>query len=351
MPDIFSTRVKPSRQQIRFLPTRDFSRKKLAVIIPALNEARTIGQVIAAIPRVITGINETEIIVISDGSTDGTATEAKKHGANVIEHPTNRGVGAAFQTGIKAALQCGADLIVNIDADGQFNPTDIPQLIAPIQSGHAEFVTTTRFGDPRLIPAMPPLKKWGNYLMAAIVNFITKKNFTDVSCGFRAYSREAALRLTLFGNFTYTQETFIDLAFKNIPMVELPLPVQGERQHGRSRVASNLWRYGLKTATIIFRAARDYQPQYFIGLPGILIFLIGIFGGLFLTWHFITTGQTYPYRSLVTVSGVFIIVGFLMLFISLLADMLHRNRIIIEEAVYLARKNTYDKQNNKQHPS
>jgi glycosyltransferase involved in cell wall biosynthesis len=316
---------------------------RLAVIIPALNEDKTIASVITGIPRNMPGVASVETFVVDDGSTDQTVNVARAYGATVISHDTNKGVGAAFHSGLRSALASGADIIVNIDADGQFNPADIIHLIKPIQSHSVDFVTASRFADPALTPKMPWIKLLGNRLMTSIINFITKKSFTDVSCGFRAYSREAALRLTLFGHFTYTQETFIDLAFKNISMAEVPLAIRGVRQHGRSRVADNLWRYGLKTATIIFRAARDYRPHYFFGLPGLLIFFLGFGSGLFLFQHFLRTGQTFPYRSLVQLSGVLIIVGFLLLFLSLLADMMHRNRIIVEEAVYHARRASYDR--------
>jgi glycosyltransferase involved in cell wall biosynthesis len=316
--------------------------QKLVVIIPALNEAKTIEAVIRAIPRHISGISQVEVIVIDDGSTDATARLSQAAGATVVEHKQNMGVGAAFHSGIRAALEAGADIIVNIDADGQFNPDDIPTLIAPVQRGDAGFVTTTRFGKKEFFPDMPTIKRWGNQWMVYIINFLTGQKFTDVSCGFRAYSREAALKLVLFGHFTYTQETFIDLTFKNIVMMEIPLKVRGEREFGKSRVASNLWRYGVKSATIIFRAARDYYPFYFFGVPGIGLFVAGLVGMIFLMIHYLQTGQTYPYRSLVPLSGILIIIGFLMFFMSMLADMLHRNRKIQEEILYLNRKMAFD---------
>ena len=315
--------------------------RKLVVMLPALNEEKTIADVLGRIPRQMEGFDEVELLVIDDGSSDATVKLAKDAGAKVVSHPENMGVGAAFHTGIRTALQAGATLIVNIDSDGQFNPLDIPELIAPILQGRAQFVTATRFADPALTPKMPAAKLWGNKTITRMINFLTKKHFTDTSCGFRAYSREAALRLTLFGHFTYTQESLIDLSFKHITMMEVPLKIRGEREHGKSRVASNLWRYGLKAATIMFRTARDYKPHYFFGVPGLLIFGAGVFAGLFLLQHYLATGQTSPYRSLVQLSSVLVIVGFLLLFISLLADMLHRNRVIAEEAVYHARKASY----------
>lgn len=314
---------------------------QLSVVIPALNEEKTISSVIAQIPKNIAGIDRISVIVVNDGSTDSTAQKAQEMSASVVHHPYPMGVGAAFHSGIKKALEMGADYIVNIDADGQFNPHDIPTLLAPIMEGKAQFVTATRFAKEEFMPEMPAIKVWGNKMMVRIVNAITGKKFTDVSCGFRAYSREAALRLTLFGRFTYTQESCIDLAFKGISMKEVPLKVRGEREFGKSRVASNLWRYAVKSASIIFRAARDYQSFYFMGVPGLLVFGIGFIAGLFVTIHYLQTGQTSPYRSLVTASGMLMIMGFLLFFISLLADMTHRNRVLIEETLYLARKQAY----------
>ncbi|OGY37042.1 MAG: hypothetical protein A3E36_00425 [Candidatus Andersenbacteria bacterium RIFCSPHIGHO2_12_FULL_45_11b] len=322
-------------------------RTQLAVVIPALNEEKTIGAIIDRIPGSLPGISDVRIIVVNDGSTDNTSNIASEKGALVISHATPTGVGYAFQIGIKKALEIGADYIVNIDADGQFNPEDIPLLLAPIIAGTSEFVTATRFARAELLPEMPVIKIWGNKWMVRIINAITSKKFTDVSCGFRAYTREAALRLTLFGRFTYTQESFIDLAFKGIAMTEVPLRVRGQREFGTSRVASNLWRYGIKAITIIFHAARDYKPFYFIGAPGIAILSLGVCSTLFIAWHYIATGQTSPYRSLVTASGVCIIIGFLLIFISFIAEMTHRNRVLIEEALYLARKSAYGNRDHK----
>lgn len=311
---------------------------KLVVIIPALNEQQTVAGVITAIPRTIAGINHIEAIVIDDGSADSTAEKARAAGAAVISHQRTMGVGAAFHTGISEALRRGADIIVNIDADAQFDPADIPALLKPILDGRASFVSCSRFARPDLVPRMPAIKLWGNRWVIRIVNLITGKKFTDVSCGFRAYTRDTAMRLNLFGHFTYTQETLIDLAYKGVTMAEVPLKVRGVRPYGKSRVASNLWRYAVKSAIIMFRAAKDYQPIYFFGIPGFLIFLAGLACATFVLIHFLQTGQTSPYRSLVTVSGTLVIVGFLLLFQAMLADMMYRNRVILERTLYLLRK-------------
>ena len=164
---------------------------RVLVMIPALNEEVTIQGVIETIPRDIPGVSSVEVVVIDDGCTDRTAQLSREAGASVISHGQNLGVGVALHSGLDEAIRRGVDVAVNIDADGQFNPNDIPKLIQPILDGSAHFVTASRFKDPSLIPQMPPMKIWGNHRMAQIVSYLIGKRMFDVSCGFRAYSREA----------------------------------------------------------------------------------------------------------------------------------------------------------------
>ena len=166
---------------------------KLIVIIPAYNEEATIKEVISKIPKVNERISKTEIIVVNDGSSDKTKEKAEEAGALVISHIGNKGVGKAFQTGIENALKRKADILVNIDGDGQFNPNDIPKLISPILDKEADFVTATRFSDGKLIGNMPFVKKIGNKMFTSLTSKLVGQKFTDTQCGFRAYSREAAL--------------------------------------------------------------------------------------------------------------------------------------------------------------
>ena len=189
---------------------------RLHVVLPALNEEETIGEVITAVPRELPGVDLVEVVVVNDGSKDRTAERALQAGARVVNHPTSHGVGAAFQTALNDCLERGADLIVSVDADGQFDPADIPLLIEPILAGEAEFATASRFKDPSLTPQMPRLKLWGNRMMSRLISRLTGQTFFDVSCGFRCYSRRAALNLHLMGRFTYTQEVFMNLAFNII---------------------------------------------------------------------------------------------------------------------------------------
>ncbi len=320
----------------------------LVVIMPAPNEEATIASVIGRIPRAIDGIAQVEVVIVDDGSTDSTAQLARDAGADVVSHVRNMGVGKAFATGIDAALKLGADIIVNMDSDGQFNPEDIPTLIRPILEEGYGFVTCTRFGKPEYIPQMPGIKKSGNRLMCHTVNrVISNAKFTDVSCGLRAYSRETALRLTLFGSFTYTQESFIDLASKGIHMTEVPLRVRGVREFGKSRVASNLWNYAFQTLPIIILAMRDTRPLAFFGILATFFFTVGSLLSGFVSLWFLFTGGTYPWTSLVTIGAACLIMSVLIGTIALIADQLGRVRKTQEELLLRARQEQYRK---REHP-
>ncbi len=316
---------------------------KLLVIIPALNEEASIQSVIGAIPKSFPGVDAIETIVIDDGSTDRTAELAEEAGAQVVRHGRNRGVGAAFSTGLHAALAAGADIVVNMDGDGQFDPGTIPELVRPVLEDRADFVTCTRFAKRELVPEMPWIKRSGNRIVAGIINLLTGHEFTDVSCGFRAYSRETALKLNLFGDFTYTQETFLDLVQKRVRIAEVPLPVRGEREFGESRVASSVTRYAARAGSIILLALRDTRPLIFFGLMGLIVIFLGLTAGGFVLGHWIATGQTTPYQSVIILSAVLLILGFLLVVLALIADMLGRIRRNQDHILYLLRKRLWDR--------
>jgi glycosyltransferase involved in cell wall biosynthesis len=315
---------------------------KLIVTVPALNEEKTIAQVVSGVPRNIPGITQTEVIVLNDGSTDQTAKIATKAGALVINIVGRPGLGTVFRTGLERAMRRGADIIVNIDGDMQFNPADITKLVQPLLTDEADFVTCSRFSDPSLMPTMPGVKYWGNKVVTRIINWVCGgTNFSDVSCGFRAFNREAAYRMTLFGRFTYTQECFIDLFGKGLRIAEVPLKVRGVREHGKSRIASSIWKYATNSLPIILRAMRDIQPLKFFGGIGAIIGLPGIGIALFVTGRYIHRHKTSPFTSLIPISGAMIVVGFLLFVLALLADMLARHRRISEELLYLTRRRVY----------
>ncbi len=320
---------------------KDKEHKQIMVFIPAYNEAETIAQVIKSIPKKIKGL-KVIILVVNDGSMDETAMLAKKAGALVVSHSRNLGVGQAFQTGLEEALRLDVDVLVNIDADGQFNPKDIPKLVEPIIKQQADFVSADRFTNFKTSKRERPVymsrvKYYGNLMMSALFSFLAGQKFSDVSCGFRAYSKKAILSLNLMGKFTYTQESFLDLATKGLFITQVPVQVKyfPDRE---SRVAHNIFSYAYKTLKIIIRSFRDYKPLLFFIYLSIIPGLLSILAGGFLLYHYLITGQFTPYKSvgfafiyLSTLTIALILVGFL-------ADMFVRLRINQEKMLYLIKQ-------------
>ena len=313
----------------------------LLIIIPAYNEKDLIVSVIKNIPEFIKGIDEIKVLVINDGSTDKTVQIVQlETEAIVISHSENRGVGAAFHTGINYALKNRADIVVNIDADKQFNPSDIPKLIQPILNNQADFVTASRFIEKEFIPEMPKIKLWGNKKIASLISWLIKKKFYDVSCGFRAYNKEAILNLNLFGQFTYVQEVFLDLSFKGLQIKEIPIQVKYFPKRC-SRIYKGAFHYTVNTLKIIFKTLRDYRPLKFFGLIGLIIFFLGLIPDIFVIVYFFQTGGFTPYKAF-GLMGIFLnIVGLAILFLSLLADMLYRIRMNQEKMLYYEKKRYY----------
>ena len=302
---------------------------KIGLLIPAFNEEENIGGVIKLVPDYVD-----LIMVLDDGSVDNTVEIARGHGATVISHRKNKGVGATFNTGIREMLKTDIDIMVNMDADGQFNPNDIEKLVMPVIEGKAEFVTASRFLDKSMIPRMPGIKKWGNLRMARLISWLTGQKFYDVSCGFRAYTREVLLRMNLFGTFTYTQETFIDLVFKNVDIMEVPVEVLGKRAIGKSRVASNLFRYTYQTSKIIIKTFRDYKPFKLFGFIAIIFFIIALIALAYMFYHKISTGEFTPYKWLGFAGGSSILISLISLLLGFILDMFARMRHNQEEILF-----------------
>lgn len=318
---------------------------KLVVLIPAYNEENSIQHVINSVPKSFEGIKEIIVLVVDDGSKDNTVALAKQAGATVVSHSYNRGVGAAFNTGLTKTLELGADIMVNIDADGQFSPADIPVLIEPIIKGEADFVSGDRFTDKNGHSSRPEymskLKFWGNKQMSRLISILTQKQFTDVSCGFRAYSSDAMLSLNLTRSFTYTQESFIDLSSKDIDIKTVPVKVK-YFEGRKSRVAGNLFKYIYRTVNIIIRAYRDYRPLRFFTWLGVPPFIIGMAFGLFTLYHYITTGSFTPYKAFGIIGIYLVTMGFIFWILGLLADMFVRVRLTQEQLLYYEKKRRYE---------
>lgn len=310
-----------------------YKKLNIAVVIPAYNEEASIGKVIDSMPNYVD-----KVIVVDDGSNDKTSEISKKKGAFVIKHRKNKGIGAAFRTGIKKVLELYTDIMVNIDADRQFNPEDIQKLIEPIINRQADFVIASRFKNPKYYPKMSRAKFIGNKFMSFLVSKISGQKFYDVSCGFRAYSREALLRLNLFEEFTYTHEALLDLAFKNVRIVEIPVEVKGTREYGKSKIASNLFKYGYNTLKIVLKIFRDYKPFKLLAGFSLLAFFVGFALAMFLLAHYINTSSLSPHKWAGFISVTFLIISLLILATGFILEMLARMRYNQEEILHALKK-------------
>lgn len=312
---------------------------KILVVIPCLNEETSVGGVISQALELRSAYPRLDVLVVDDGSQDATAERARQYGVVVLSHSTNRGVGSAFHSGATFAIERGYDLLINIDGDGQFNPQDIPKLLAPIIEGRADMATASRFMDPALIPVMPRARRIGNVMMSYLISRLVKQKFYDVSCGFRCYSREALLRLNLHGSFTYTQESFLDLCSKNMRVVEVPVAIKYFPDRV-SRVARSLFRYAGSSGSIIFRAYRDYYPLKFFTYIATGFLVPGVAFGLLFAAHFLITGQFSDYLFAGFISGFLLLLAVLFFVIGIVADMLDRIRGNQERILYMLKVNS-----------
>jgi glycosyltransferase involved in cell wall biosynthesis len=279
-------------------------------------------------------------LVIDVGSTDDTAEHAAAAGAVVLRHSARRGVGSAFQSALAFMIEGGFDVLVTIDADGQFDPAHVEQLAAPVVRGLADFATASRFKDPALTPVMPASKLWGNRLMSLLVSRLTGVRLWDVSCGMRCYNRTAALHLHLLGQFTYAQEVILNLAFKGLRLLEVPLRVRGVREVGHSRVARSLTTYAWQSTKIILRAYRDHYPMRFFGtISGALLLPSGVLGA-WLAFHYLRSGQLSPHKWAGFSSATLLALAVAFFLTGLIGDMLNRQRVYLEELLFRQRSAT-----------
>jgi glycosyltransferase involved in cell wall biosynthesis len=308
---------------------------KLIITIPAFNEENSLEKVIKEIPRKINGIDEIRILVINDGSTDHTVDVATRAGADkILSHTHNMGLAKTFRDGLNEALEMGADIIVNTDADFQYRGTEIPNLIKPILEGKSDIV----LGDRQIsrLDHMPLGNVWGNKLATGVTRMATGLPIKDAQTGFRAFSREAALRMNLTGDYTYTQETLIQAANKHLKIEQIP--VDFRRREGHSRLISSIFRYARSAGVTIFRSFGAYHPfVIFFGI-GLGCILLGLIFGFKVIIHFLTTGMVTPYLPSALLTTVLVIVGSLAILFGLLADMIRTQRMLSEEILYRLKK-------------
>lgn len=315
---------------------------KLIVNLPAYNEEKNIADTIKRIPRELIGVTEVLVQVIDDGSHDRTVEEARDAGADiVVSHNGNRGLGVMFATMRESALTNGADIVVNMDADGQFDPLEIQMLIDPILAGTHDMVLADRFGTGTT-HNIPYAKDRLNRLGAWLVGNALGTPVTDLTCGFRAHNREALLRLNDPTGFTYTQETIIDAVGKRLRLLWVPVTVTYHDER-KSRVVKSIGKYVNDSARIIIKAFRDVRPMKFFGLPGfILIGLSVITFSVFLLLYFPDLEVTRYRNYLFTAIALFLI-GMQLVIFALIADMVKGSRQLSEEILYQRRKDKYPK--------
>ncbi|RMG75950.1 MAG: glycosyltransferase family 2 protein [Chloroflexi bacterium] len=314
---------------------------KLIIQIPCLNEEHTLPLTLAELPRDIEGIDTIEYLIIDDGSTDNTIAVAREHGVqHIVRHTVNKGLAAAFQSGLNACLQLGADIIVNTDADNQYPGQYIADLVKPILEKRADIVIADRQTDT--IEHFSPIKKRLQKLGSAVVRGVSKTDVPDAPSGFRAWSREAALRINVITGYTYTLETIIQAGNKNLTIVSIPVHTNPKLRE--SRLIRSIPQYVIRSALTIMRLFMLYQPLKTFTYLSIPFFAGGIFLWIRYVVLALTTDLTRgAHVQSVVVGAALLIIGFIVFLIGLLGDLIAINRRLHEETLYYVKKLHYHK--------
>ncbi|HEY7059566.1 MAG TPA: glycosyltransferase family 2 protein [Vicinamibacterales bacterium] len=308
---------------------------KLIIQIPCLNEAATLPATLADLPRSIPGIDLVEVLVIDDGSRDNTADVARAHGADhIVRLRRNKGLAAAFQAGIDASLKAGADIIVNTDADNQYRGREIPRLIAPLLAGEADICIGDR--NVAVVEHMSWRKRQLQRLGSWVVRQVSNTTVPDTTSGFRAYTREAALRMTIVSDFSYTLESIIQAGKKRMAIAHVAIATNPRTR--QSRLFDSVFSYVKRSGATIVRIYTMYEPLKVFTYIGLVLFACGFAISLRFLYHYFTsfTGGGRYLQSLIY-AAVLMIVGFQVLLIGLLADVISANRKLLEDLLYRVR--------------
>ncbi|MGD0613400.1 MAG: glycosyltransferase family 2 protein [Anaerolineales bacterium] len=316
---------------------------KLIIQIPCFNEENTLPSTLQDLPRELPGVDRVEWLIIDDGSTDRTVEVARAHGVDhIVRHLRNLGLARAFMTGLEACIQLGADIIVNTDADNQYVAADIPKLIAPILSGKAQMVIGSR--PIASIQHFSAIKKILQNIGSWFVRKLSNLDVPDAPSGFRALSREAAMQLHVFNEYTYTLETIIQAGHKHI--VVTSVPIRTNPQLRSSRLIRSIPRYIFRSGLTMVRIFMTYQPFNFFVIPGLISFAIGILIGLRFLYFYLTMGGQGHIQSLILAAVLLSLGGFLVI-TGLLADLISVNRKLLEKIDWQLQKIlTDDKERN-----
>jgi glycosyltransferase involved in cell wall biosynthesis len=301
---------------------------KVFVQIPCLNEEQTLPAVLASIPRVIDGVDEVEILVIDDGSTDRTVEVARAHGVrHVVRHSRNRGLARSFRDGVDYALAHGADVVVNTDGDNQYPQERIPDLVRPVIEGRADIVIADR--QTATIAHFSPFKKLMQRVGSRVVNFAADTELPDAASGFRAYSRAALLRLNVVTEFSYCMETIIQAGHKRLRIASVPVTTNPKTRE--SRLFRNIFHHMGKSGSAIVRSYLMFKPYvlfaWFAAVFGALAlvpsvrFLVRFFG----PWEHDGNVQSLIFAAIMAVAAL------LSVALGILSDLLRTNRTLLEE--------------------
>lgn len=311
---------------------------KLIIQIPCYNEAQTLEIALNDLPKQIDGIDEIEYLIINDGSQDNTVEVAKNWGVHyVVNFKRNKGLAKGFMAGLDACLRNGADIIVNTDADNQYCGEDIEKLVRPILNGESDIVIGERPIDKT--EHFSPLKKRLQHFGSWVVRKASKTDIPDAPSGFRAYSREAAMRMNVINEYTYTLETIVQAGRNKMACTSVPIRTNGELRP--SRLFSSMFGYVKKSMLTIVRAFMMYRPLYFFSVIGSLISIVGIgLGVRFL--YFLVIGQGNGHTQSLILASMMIILGVMTGIVGLQADIISGNRKLLEDIQYHVRKLDYD---------
>jgi len=300
---------------------------KLVIQIPCFNEESSLPITLSELPKAVPGFDSVEWLVIDDGSTDNTVETANEHGAHhIVRHVQNQGLARAFMTGLDTCLSLGADVIVNTDADNQYQAGDIEQLVEPILQRQAEIVIGARpISD---IQHFSIAKKLLQRLGSWAVRIVSGTNIEDAPSGFRAFSRNAAKKVMVFNEYTYTLETIIQAGQKNIPICSVPIGTNKDLRP--SRLVRSLPSYIARSFMTIVRIFVVYRPFRFFMTMGSIIFLIGALIGIRFLWFYLAGQGGGKVQSLILAS-VLLGMGFQTMLIAFVADLLAANRRLLEE--------------------
>lgn len=313
---------------------RRSSGMKVIVQIPCFNEESTLPQTLADIPRQIDGVDRVEVLVIDDGSTDGTSDVARRHGADhVVRHARNQGLGRAFRTGLDASLRLGADIVVNTDADNQYAGSAIPALIRPILEGRAEIVVGDRRTDQ--VAHFSPGKKRLQRLGSLVVRELSGTSVPDAVSGFRALSRSAALRLNIVSTFSYTIEMLIQAGKERMAVSSVPVAVNPQTRE--SRLFRSVPQFLLQSLATMVRTYTMYKPLRVFTFLGLTLLVVGVLPvARFL--FFYLQGQGNGHVQSLVLGGALVVVGFVSLLIGVVADLIAFNRTLLESLLEKVRR-------------